>query len=103
MLALQPVLFLLVCIAFWSGVSKVKNYTTLEYRAKLISTMIVVLFLVHPDIANIMFSSFNCVKVDEKYRMTQNIRSVATKVNIFSISQSSLFPLSVSGLWESLS
>ena len=76
MLALQPVLFLLVCIAFWSGVSKVKNYTTLEYRAKLISTMIVVLFLVHPDIANIMFSSFNCVKVDEKYRMTQNIRSV---------------------------
>ena len=53
-----------------------KKYTPLDYCAKLISTMIVILFLVHPDIADIMFSSFNCVKVDEKYRMTQNIRSV---------------------------
>ena len=53
-----------------------KKYTPLDYSAKLISTMIVILFLVHPDIADIMFSSFNCVKVDEKYRMTQNIRSV---------------------------
>ena len=76
MLALQPLILLLVCIAFWSTVGKVKHYTTLEYRAKLISTMIVILFLVHPDIANTMFSSFNCVKVDDKYRMTQNMRSV---------------------------
>ena len=53
-----------------------KKYTPLDYSTKLISTMIVILFLVHPDIADIMFSSFNCVKVDEKYRMTQNIRSV---------------------------
>jgi glycerol-3-phosphate acyltransferase PlsY len=76
MSALQPVILLIVCIAFWSIVGKVKKYTTLEYRAKLISTMIVILFLVHPDIADIMFSSFNCVKVDDKYRMTENIRSV---------------------------
>ena len=38
--------------------------------------MIVVLFLVHPDIAKIMFSSFNCMQVDDKYRMKDNIRSV---------------------------
>ena len=50
--------------------AKVKNYAGAEYRAKLISTMIVILFIVHPDIADIMFSSFNCVKVDDKYRMT---------------------------------
>lgn len=56
--------------------AKLKNYSGAEYRAKLISTMIVILFMVHPDIADIMFSSFNCVKVDDKYRMTQNIRSV---------------------------
>ncbi len=50
--------------------AKVKNYTGAEYRAKLISTMIVILFIVQSDIADIMFSSFNCVKVDDKYRMT---------------------------------
>lgn len=66
MYALQPVIFLLVCIIFWSIVAKVKKYTIAEYRAKLISTMIVVLFMVHPDIAAIMFSSFNCMKVDDK-------------------------------------
>ena len=73
MYALEPVIFLLVCIAFWSTVAKIKKYTIQEYRAKLISTMIVILFLVHPDIADIMFSSFNCIKVDDEYRMTQNI------------------------------
>jgi hypothetical protein len=73
-LALQPIFFLIVCIAFWTIVSI--YYSGVEYRAKLISTMIVILFIVHPDIADIMFSSFNCVKVDDKYRMTQNIRSV---------------------------
>ncbi len=38
--------------------------------------MIVILFIVHPDIAAIMFSSFNCIKVDNKYRMAENISSV---------------------------
>jgi hypothetical protein len=38
--------------------------------------MIVVLFLVHPDIATIMFSSFNCILVDDNYRMKDNVRSI---------------------------
>lgn len=42
----------------------------------MISTMIVVLFLVHPDIAKIMFSSFNCILVDNNYRMKDNVRSI---------------------------
>jgi hypothetical protein len=65
MYALQPVIFLLLCIVFWSTVAKIKKYSIEEYRVKLISTMIVILFLVHPDIATIMFSSFNCLKVDD--------------------------------------
>lgn len=76
MYGLQPVLLLLVCIAFWLIVGKIKNYTRAEFRGNLISTMIVVLFLVHPDIATIMFSSFNCIKVDNDYRMKDNVRSI---------------------------
>jgi hypothetical protein len=76
MYGLQPILLLLACIAFWGIVGKVKGYSRVEFRGKLISTMIVVLFLVHPDIAKIMFSSFNCMQVDDKYRMKDNIRSI---------------------------
>jgi len=76
MYGLQPVVLLLVCIVFWLIVGKVKNYTREQFRGYLISTMIVVLFLVHPDIAKIMFSSFNCIKVDDNYRMKDNVRSI---------------------------
>ena len=44
-----------------------------------VSTVIVVLFLVHPDIAKSMFLTFNCIKIDDEYRMKENVSSVCYK------------------------
>ena len=38
--------------------------------------MIIVLFLVHPNIAQMMFLAFNCVEIEGVYRMKQNAANV---------------------------
>ena len=40
------------------------------------SSLIVVLFLVHPNIAKSMFLAFNCIEVDGVYRMKENIKNI---------------------------
>lgn len=48
-------------------------------KDKIISTMVVLLFMVHPDIATKMFSSFNCMDVDNEKRLIADVVTVCYK------------------------
>jgi hypothetical protein len=45
-------------------------------RGKFTSTLVILLFLVQPNIAQMMFLSFNCYEVDTNIRLKENIESV---------------------------
>lgn len=79
MFGLLPCIMFIVCLGFWAIVGRLQRKTLAEFRGKFISTLIVVLFLVHPDIAKSMFLTFNCLEVDGIFRMKENIRSVCYK------------------------
>jgi hypothetical protein len=71
-----PVLLVLFLIFFWFVVSRIDKKPAGEYLGKFMSSLIVVLFLVHPNIAKSMFLAFNCIEVDGVYRMKENIKNV---------------------------
>ena len=35
--------------------------------------MVVLMFLIHPDIAKALFSAFNCMQIEDKHRLKDNI------------------------------
>jgi hypothetical protein len=87
----------LVCLIFWTIVGRVQKKTLAEFRGKFISTLIVVLFLIHPDIAKSMFLTFNCVEIDGVYRMKENVRSICYQGEHLFFISAVAFP--AIGLW----
>lgn len=76
MYGLLPFILTGLSFLFWLVVAKVKKQSMSEFRGKFISTLIVVLFLVHPNIAKSMFLTFNCLEIDGVFRMKENVQSV---------------------------
>ncbi len=76
---LLPLIVALLCLVFWFTIALIRKRPFKEFLSKYISTLIVVLFLVHPDIAKSMFLTFNCLEVDGVYRMKENVKSVCYK------------------------
>jgi len=71
-----PIIVVIILILFWFVVSKIDKLSLSHYVGKFMSSLIVVLFLVHPNIAKSMFLAFNCIEVDGVYRMKENIKNV---------------------------
>ncbi len=71
-----PIIVVIILILFWFVVSKIDKLSLSDYVGKFMSSLIVVLFLVHPNIAKSMFLAFNCIEVDGVYRMKENIKNV---------------------------
>ncbi len=71
-----PIIVVIILILFWFVVSKIDKLSLSHYVEKFMSYLIVVLFLVHPNIAKSMFLAFNCIEVDGVYRMKENIKNV---------------------------
>ena len=42
-------------------------------KDKLICTMVVLLFLIHPNIAKALFSAFNCMEIEGEHRLKDNV------------------------------
>lgn len=76
MFALLPILLFLACLLFWAIVGRIQRKSLQEFRGKFISSLIVVLFLVHPNIAQTMFLTFNCIKIEGVYRMKENVETI---------------------------
>jgi len=58
-------LFWLLRSAIKRDYSKMKDF--------MISTIVILLFIVHPDITMMMFMAFNCIKVEGKYYLTSDV------------------------------
>jgi hypothetical protein len=76
MFGILPIVVLIILIIFWLVVSRFEKKPVIEYVGKFMSSLIVVLFLVHPNIANSMFLAFNCIEVDGVYRMKEDIKNI---------------------------
>eukprot|EP00347_Sterkiella_histriomuscorum_P022241 403331176 len=76
--ALMPLILAIFSVAFWVILGLIKRNVT-QIRDKLISTMVILLFLVHPTIAKILFQAFNCIEVDGINRLKSNIDMVCYK------------------------
>jgi hypothetical protein len=76
MFGLLPILLFVLCFLFWAAVGLAQKKSLSEFRAKFISSLIIVLFLVHPNIAQNMFMTFNCLEVEGVYRMKQDIGTI---------------------------
>jgi hypothetical protein len=61
------------------------------------SSLIVVLFLVHPNIAQSMFLAFNCIEVDGVFRMKENIKNICYQGEHLKYISVLVFP--AVGLW----
>mmetsp|Transcript_42221 Transcript_42221/g.40447 ORF Transcript_42221/g.40447 Transcript_42221/m.40447 type:complete len:136 (+) Transcript_42221:241-648(+) len=57
-----PVALTFFGLVYWLIVSAIKR-SLYSLRSQLISTVVVLLFLIHPTINNMMFSAFNCMDV----------------------------------------
>ena len=71
-----PIILVIILVFFWFVVSKIDKQPATEYVGKFMSSLIVVLFLVHPNIAKAMFLAFNCIEVDGLFRMKENIKNI---------------------------
>ena len=68
--ALLPVVLALFCVAFWSCYYKGCNRTQeFMYHGRMLASLIIVLFLVHPSIVMYMFDNFNCADIDGEKRV----------------------------------
>eukprot|EP00347_Sterkiella_histriomuscorum_P007237 403349735 len=71
-LALLPFILLFASWSFWSSFYTIKKYKR-SYKGKLISTLVIVLFLVHPSIVQFMFNNFRCIDVDGDSRIQDDL------------------------------
>lgn len=70
--ALLPLILFVTALGYWSIHSLVyKNFYKLKQN--LTSSIVVLLFLVHPSISKMMFSSLNCMKIDDKLMLMADV------------------------------
>jgi len=74
MYALMPFLLALVSYIVWWVHSAYKKYE-MPY-GKTISTLVILLFLVHPNIVEYMFNGFYCIDIDGEPRIREDLRVV---------------------------
>mmetsp|Transcript_20833 Transcript_20833/g.19878 ORF Transcript_20833/g.19878 Transcript_20833/m.19878 type:complete len:352 (-) Transcript_20833:1622-2677(-) len=72
MMAALPFLVFAICYAVWYIIGLIQKTLHLT-KDKAISTLVIVLFLVHPNIVQYMFDVFNCFNVDTEMRVYENL------------------------------
>lgn len=73
--AILPLILAIASIGVWMLARLIKGRIR-KLKDKIISTMVVLLFLVHPTIAKILFQAFNCIDIDGVNRLKSNISMV---------------------------
>ena len=58
-------------MAVWYALAFIKK--DFRFKDKLIGTVVVLLFLIHTSIAKILFSAFNCLELDGKVKLKDNV------------------------------
>lgn len=71
--AILPFILALVSYGFWWLYARYKKMEALPYN-RAISTLVILLFLVHPNIVEYMFNGFYCVDIDGEQRIQEDLR-----------------------------
>lgn len=72
MLALLPFILAICIFGFWFAFKIIKKKSQ-TIVGKVITTLVIVLFLAHPNIVQYMFSNFNCVNIDNDERVLDDL------------------------------
>lgn len=72
MMALLPFILVVCSYGFWAIYSICKRISG-TVSAKAISTLVIMLFLVHPNIVQYMFFDFKCLDVDGEQRVQNDL------------------------------
>ena len=76
--SLLPITLLIVSVAVWVAMAGIKRsfYGTVD---KIVSTYVVLLFLVYPTIAKVLFAAVNCMSVAGTNRLREDLESICYK------------------------
>ena len=75
MTSLSPFIFVFIVVAVWLCIRIFKKYTLIEMKNKVIISVIIVLFLLHPSITGMAMGLFNCYEVDTgEYWLYKDLR-----------------------------
>jgi len=76
MFAMMPIILGGICYFIWYLRSRKLPEGFHEVKGKAISSLIVLLFLIHPNLVQYMFDTFNCTQIDEESRMKNDLQIV---------------------------
>lgn len=76
MYALLPILLAIISLLFWLIYLKCRKRGYGELKTKFLSTIIVCCYIVHPNICESVFTSFNCIDIEGTYRLSNNVATV---------------------------
>lgn len=73
MFAMMPIILAGLCylVFYLKSRNKPGGFEAVEGRA--ISSLVILLFLIHPNIVQYMFDTFNCKHIDEDKRMLNDL------------------------------
>ncbi|CDW90561.1 UNKNOWN [Stylonychia lemnae] len=70
-----PIILLIICYAVWYVISLAQRQMAL-LRTKAISSLVILLFFVHPNIVQQMFDVFNCIDIDGETRLKNDLEII---------------------------
>lgn len=68
----MPFLLFAASYGVWAIIS-IKQNDKKVLKTKAISTVVILLFLVHPNIVNFVFNVFNCIDIDGENRVKNDL------------------------------
>lgn len=74
-ISLLPFLIAAVCFGFWNTYKLIRRSTHSVF-GKSLSTIVIILFFVHPNIVQYMFFNFKCLEVDGDSRVEDDLEVV---------------------------
>ncbi len=89
--SLMPFLLFAASYGVWSIISMKQNDKKI-LQTKAISTVVILLFLVHPNIVNFVFNVFNCISIDGEDRVKNDLEILCYEGSHFFYSMSIALP-----------
>ena len=68
-----PIIFAITAFIVWIPISICKKNKFETMKTGFISTIVVALFVIHPNLATNIFASFNCMDVDGEFRLRRDV------------------------------
>ena len=71
-ISILPIVFFIVCYCVWAIIS-CRNRDPKLLKTRAISSVVILLFFIHPNIVQYMFDMFNCIKIEGTDRMKNDL------------------------------